>query len=306
MDGAGSDLRVVTWNVWWRFGPWRQRQRAIETVLLRTGPDVLALQEAWAGPADARGQEPGGGAADLGRRLADLLGLHLAWSPNRHPRRWQRRIGADGEGVDVGLAVLSRWPLLHVEEQDLPDGDTRPEGRTVLGVVADHPSGPLPVLTTHLTSHPARSALRVEQARSVAAVAARISAAAARLAGPEAPHFPPVVAGDLNAEPDSDEVRHLSGSRTAPAVDGLVLLDAWRFADPADPGWTWRRENAYLVEGNPDARIDHVLVGLPSRGGLGAVRGAGLVGHQPVDGVWPSDHAGVRVDLRETVSRRRS
>jgi endonuclease/exonuclease/phosphatase family metal-dependent hydrolase len=134
----------------------------------------------------------------------------------------------------------------------------------------------------------------------VAELAASLVAHATAHAGPDGITFPPVVTGDFNAEPDSDEVRRLSGLATAPAADGLVLMDAWRFAEHGDPGWTWRRENAYLVEGNPDARIDHVLVGLGTGHGLGAVRSVGLVGAAAVDGVWPSDHAGIRVDLAAT------
>lgn len=108
--------------------------------------------------------------------------------------------------------------------------------------------------------------------------------------------LPALVAGDFNAEPESDEMRLLSGLLTAPPVPGQVLIDAWRVRDDGDPGWTWRRENAYLAPGNPDARIDHVLVGLRAR-----VERVALVGERPVDlegePVWPSDHAGVVVDL---------
>ena len=288
-DETGRNLRVVTWNLWWRYGPWRERQAAIEKVLIEAAPDVLTLQEVWASPT-----------SDFATHLAEMLGLHVAWSPNRRPERWRRRTGTDGEDVDIGNAVLSRWPYLYAEEAELPDGMTRPSGRTALGVVIDHPSGPLPVVTTHLTSDPAKSAVRVQQVVVVAELAASLVARATAHAGPAGMTFPPVVTGDLNAEADSDEVRRLSGLATAPAVDGLVLMDAWRFAEHGDPGWTWRRENAYLVEGNPDARIDHVLVGLGTGHGLGAVRSVGLLGAAAVDGVWPSDHAGVRVDLAAT------
>jgi endonuclease/exonuclease/phosphatase family metal-dependent hydrolase len=275
-----STTRVVTWNLWWRFGPWERRGPAIESALRACAPDLVLLQEVWAGPDGHQGE-----------RLAAALGLeHVAWSPNREPARWRRRAGPDGEGVDVGLAVLSRWPLREVAEHALPLGGVADEGRTALAVVVEHPQGPWPVVTTHLTSHPAHSGPRVEQVRGVAEVLAGLRASAGRgaLAG--------LVAGDFNAEPDSDEMRLMSGLLTAPPVPGQVLVDAWRMSTSGDPGWTWRRENAYLGPGNPDARIDHVLVGLRAR-----VLGTGLVGAGPVDvggeDVWPSDHAGVVVDL---------
>src|SRR5262249_57588345 len=75
---------------------------------------------------------------------------------------------------------------------------------------------------------------------------------------------PPVVTGDLNAEPGSDELRLLGGVLTAPAVDGLVLVDAWRYAAPGDPGFTWDHRNGYQSHSViPDSRIDYILVGLP-------------------------------------------
>jgi endonuclease/exonuclease/phosphatase family metal-dependent hydrolase len=106
-----------------------------------------------------------------------------------------------------------------------------------------------------------------------------------------------VVTGDLNAEPGSDELRLLGGLLTAPAAPGLVLIDAWRYANPGDPGFTWDRRNGYQANSIvPDSRIDYVLVG-PHRQGRGRVLSAGLGGTAPVDGVWPSDHFAVVAEL---------
>jgi endonuclease/exonuclease/phosphatase family metal-dependent hydrolase len=107
-----------------------------------------------------------------------------------------------------------------------------------------------------------------------------------------------VITGDLNAEPSSDELRLLGGVLTTPAVPGLVLQDAWRYADPGDPGFTWDHRNGYQAGSViPDSRIDYILVGL-SRQGRGRVRSAALAGTTPVDGVWPSDHFAVLADLQ--------
>jgi exonuclease III len=94
-------------------------------------------------------------------------------------------------------------------------------------------------------------------------------------------------------------VRLLGGLLTAPAVPGLALIDAWRYADPSDPGFTWDHRNGYQAETVlPDSRIDYILTG-PHRQGRGRVRSAGLAGTAPVDGVWPSDHFAVVADLHE-------
>lgn len=106
-----------------------------------------------------------------------------------------------------------------------------------------------------------------------------------------------MVTGDLNAEPDADEIRLLDGHKTAQVVPGLVLVDAWSYADPMTPGWTWDRRNPY-VAATATARIDYVLVGLPAVTVAGQVRSVRLIGDRPMDGVWPSDHAGVLAELQ--------
>jgi endonuclease/exonuclease/phosphatase family metal-dependent hydrolase len=270
-----AGVRVLSWNLWWRFGDWERRQEAIAAVLTAERPDVCGLQEVWTG---AEGSQ-----ADL---LAEQLGMHVALSPSPAPRRWQQRIGDDTTGI--ANAVLSRWPITRHTSTPLPAATGRPAEHTVLHAHLDAPSGPLPFTTTQLESAPDRSATRCAQVREVARVVA-----ASRVVG-----HPSVVTGDLNAEPDSDEVRLLCGSKTTPAAPGLVLVDAWRYADPADPGWTWDRRNPHVASTfEPSARIDHVLVGVPTAGGAGHVRSARLVGDRPVAGCWPSDHAGVLVEL---------
>lgn len=110
--------------------------------------------------------------------------------------------------------------------------------------------------------------------------------------------LPPIVTGDLNAVAESDEVRLLEGFLTEPAVPDLLLVDAWRYAAPGDRGITWSRGNPHAaVTGEPDARIDYVLVGTPRGAGAALVTGARVVGDRPVGGVWPADHAAVVADL---------
>jgi endonuclease/exonuclease/phosphatase family metal-dependent hydrolase len=152
----------------------------------------------------------------------------------------------------------------------------------------DTPGGVLPMFTTHLTFGLGRSEVRVAQARALAEFVAKHAGGC---------DFPPVVTGDLNAEPGSDEVRLLGGLLTGPAVPGLVLIDAWRYATPGDPGFTWDRRNGYLAASMiPDSRIDYVLAGPPQRG-RGQLRSARLAGDAPVGGVWPSDHFAVVAEL---------
>lgn len=270
-------MRVLTWNVWWRFGPWEERQKAILTVLRDLRPDVVGLQEVWAC-----------GGENLAEWLASSLGMHWTWAASRAPEGWQRRIG--DSTVDIGNAVLSRWPITEHARAELPFREGDDDGRLALYARIDAPEHQVPFFTTHLTSAVDASAVRCRQ---VAALAEFVTA---RSRGYD---FPPVVTGDFNAFPDSDEVRLFGGYKTAPAVPGQVFLDAWEYADPAQPSVTWDAANPYVAAGfEPSARVDYIHTGLPGPRGLGSVSAVRRAGDEPVDGVWPSDHAAVLADLR--------
>ncbi|MGA5896576.1 endonuclease/exonuclease/phosphatase family protein [Streptomyces venetus] len=271
-------MRIVTWNLWWRFGPWQTRQKAILTALRELRPDVVGLQEVWAADGE-----------NLAEWLAGELGLHCAWAPSPAPERWRRRIG--DATVDIGNAVLSRWPVVDRDVLPLPAPAETDDGRLALYARLAAPGHDVPFFTAHFTSVPHGSAVRCGQAAALAGFVARHRG--------DTP-FPPVVTGDLNARPDSDEVRLLGGRRTAPAVPGQVLLDAWEYADPAAPAATWDAANPYVAATHePSGRIDYVHVGPPGPGGLGHVRDVRRACDGPVDGVWPSDHAAVVADLDE-------
>ena len=266
-------MRVLSWNLWWRYGPWERRREAIAATLDEVRPDLCGLQEVWGGPGE-----------NLAGELAGQLGMHWCWAPAAKGR------GVGGDGLALGNAILSRWPIAAQAEVALPAGDLADESRVAVHARIEAPGGLLPMFTTHLTYGPGRSQVRAAQVRTLAAFVAEHAAGCA---------YPPVVTGDLNAEPGSDELRLLGGLLTAPAAPGLVLIDAWRYADPGDPGFTWDLRNGYQADSViPDSRIDYILAGLPRRG-RGKVRSAALAGAEPVDGVWPSDHFAVVADLQD-------
>jgi endonuclease/exonuclease/phosphatase family metal-dependent hydrolase len=273
-------VRVVSWNLWWRYSRWQERREAIVAELRRARPDVCGLQEVWADAGE-----------NLAASIADELGMYHVYAPSPAPGKWQRRIG--DASVGVGNAVLSRWPIREPEPRRLPAGDEPDEGRTVLHARIEGPSGDVPFFVTHLNSAYGQSGLRQAQV-------AEIAAFVREKGGAESPGdgFPPILVGDFNAPPDADEVRCLVGKTILP-VRGLVLADAWSYARPLEPGWTWDRRNPHVAATfEPDARIDYVFVGPPAGDGRGQVLGAGLVGMEPVGGVWASDHFGVLAVLR--------
>jgi endonuclease/exonuclease/phosphatase family metal-dependent hydrolase len=266
-------MRIVSWNLWWRYGPWKRRQEAIAATLAEVRPDLCGLQEVWEAPEE-----------NLAAELAGRLGMHWCWAAASSGR------DEHGEELSIGNAILSRWPITSHTQAGLPAGHLEDERRVAVHARIETPGGALPAFTTHLTYGPGLSGVRTAQASALAQFVARHSADCA---------YPPVVTGDLNAEPGSDELRLLGGLLTSPAVPGLALIDAWRYAEPADPGFTWDRRNGYQADSViPDSRIDYILVGLP-RHRHGKVRSVQLAGTAPVDGIWPSDHFAVVADLEQ-------
>jgi endonuclease/exonuclease/phosphatase family metal-dependent hydrolase len=264
----------MTWNLWWRFGDWKRREQRIARVVEETSPDLVGLQEVW-----ATGDE------NQAEQLSAELELNWAWAPSPAPEHFQRRI--DDPTMQVGNAVLSRWPIVSSVGRNLPSSGAD-EGRTALITVVDAPGGPVAFVTTQLAATVGGSALRCEQVRAlIGHIVDEVPETAAL-----------VLTGDFNAEPDSDEIRLLGGHKTAPVAPGLILVDAWRYAEPDSRPWTWDRRNpAVLATGEPNARIDYIFVGYRSSTPALYVHRARLAGDAQSDGVWPSDHAAVVADL---------
>ena len=43
-------MRIASWNLWWRYGRWGERREAIVAELRRVRPYVCSLQEIWSDP----------------------------------------------------------------------------------------------------------------------------------------------------------------------------------------------------------------------------------------------------------------
>jgi endonuclease/exonuclease/phosphatase family metal-dependent hydrolase len=102
---------------------------------------------------------------------------------------------------------------------------------------------------------------------------------------------PTVLLGDLNSRADG------TGTPTHANLLALGFQDAWPEAHPNDVGLSCCHGDDLRELGGPFySRIDYILL----RNGFRAVA-AGIVGQKPADrinGLWPSDHAGVWARLR--------
>jgi len=278
-----SGLRVVQLNVGSLIEPhWDRRRHEVVAWLDRLEPDIVCLQEVW----------------------EDSTGANTAgWLVERAATDWHWCFGgfAFPEGIwpdpsmRFGSAILSRWPIDHHELVPLPvdhrDDPPHPVYRLQMELLHAR-TARIDVFSTHLAPPPAQAYHRVHQALFVDdAVRARHDPATSPL--------PPIVCGDFNAEPESDEMRFLTS--TAVLRDRSTFFqDAWKVAGPeGDPGWTQHPDNElYAALGLPRKRIDYVLVGDPfGRNGNGLVQRARLACHEPVTGIVASDHYGLVVDI---------
>lgn len=274
---SSGTVRVLTLNLWNVSEPYAERMAVVQAGIAALQPDLIALQEVIV-RRDGFDQ-----AADA---LAGL-GYHTRFAP---AFRWtdDGRVAADGEGDAFGNCVASRWPIVAAERRPLP-GEESGERRCALAAHVAAPFGVVPFLCTHLNWKFHHGVFRERQVVALAALAEQWARGAA---------FPPILAGDLNAEPDATEIRFLCGL-TSLEGRSTYFQDAWRVRGAGGPGHTWDNRNPYAATVyEPDRRIDYILVGLPDLTARGSIAHAALAFSEPVDGVWASDHFGVVADIR--------
>jgi endonuclease/exonuclease/phosphatase family metal-dependent hydrolase len=262
-----TTLRVATLNVWGTNGPWTQRLALIRRELARLRPDVVGLQEVM--------REDGYCQAE---QIAEGLDYEIVYAP----------ASTCDDGRIQGNALLSRLPVRGRREFPLPAGGHEP--RVLLYALVETAYGELPCFVTHLNWQQDHGAIRLGQVRVTVALVAE-------LAGPE---LPPVIMGDFNADPDSDEIRYLRGLAV---VDGasVYFADAWTYGGDGSAGATFDRANDYARQARePSRRIDYIftggdelLCGEPLRTELAFTEPEVLDGVR----VWPSDHFGLVSDI---------
>ena len=268
MAERSEGWRVATLNIWNRQGPWPQRLPLIVDGLRALDLDAVGLQEVLGFP----------GLPSQAHEIAAALGWNVHHVPAWHI----------GGGLTFGNAIVSPHALLDAQSLPLPS----PEGvdtRTVAFARVACAHGPMPVFATHLTFQHHLCDARCTQVRALVEHVARLAPAD----GP-----PPVLLGDFNADPDSDEMRFLRGL-TPLGGASVYFADAWLATrGPLELGYTYDRRNTYALRSRePSRRIDYVYV-RPGRQLTGEPLSAHVVLDAPVDDVWPSDHFGVVAEIQ--------
>jgi endonuclease/exonuclease/phosphatase family metal-dependent hydrolase len=264
-------IRVLTMNVQHDAGDPR-RTGLINAELRRLSPDLVALQEVG---------------DDQLAKLVEGTGLsHTTHQSDVLVSSWRH-----------GSVLATRWPHRVVDVQEHSEGSDL--HWWTLAAAVD-----VPELGELLFLHPS-TPWRLDQAgpreQQLLAVAEVDELHRFRL--------PSIIAGDLNASPQTAGIRFLTGLQ---ALGGRSTQyhDAWAVAGDG-AGFTWTDANPVgaaeieLLIGQPGhrRRIDYVFVGSAHSHPEARARvvGAELVGDAPVDGVWLSDHFGVLADLDYTL-----
>ncbi|HEX6964419.1 MAG TPA: endonuclease/exonuclease/phosphatase family protein [Gemmatimonadaceae bacterium] len=259
---AGITLRVMTYNIRSGNGNLDGTAAAIRA----SAPDIVALQEVdvhWAERSNF---------VDEAAALSDKLGMQVRFA------RIYRFPGASDSSVNAarardagtrdsqparefGVALLSRFPVVHFEDDTLTrlstqEADPVPTPMPgLLDATIDVHGTRVRVFNTHLDY---RKDPRVRE-QQVAEMLRDIGTDS----------VPTLVFGDMNATPDAPELQPLLHR----------LRDAWATANGSTPGFTYPAES-------PAERIDYVLVSSHFH-----VRGA------RVPNTLASDHRPVVVDL---------
>lgn len=257
-------FRVATLNIWNRMGPWEERLPAIRAGLGELAPDVIGMQEVLRFPG-----------LDQAALVAEDLGYHVVWG-----------LASENHGFPMGNAILSRYPVVREEVLRLPSGGSG-ESRSLVFAELDAPFGKLPFFSTHLNWKPHHGHIRVLQVKAIAEAIERL-----------APHedegggFPPVIVGDFNADPESDEIRFMKGL-TGLGGPCVHFADAFAASGSGD-GTTYSKRNPFAEPlREPERRIDYVFVRGPDDRRRGEPRDARVCFDRPVAGTYPSDHFGL-------------
>jgi endonuclease/exonuclease/phosphatase family metal-dependent hydrolase len=282
-------MRVVTLNLWGTEPPLERRLALAVRQLRALAPDVVCLQEVR--PLD------GVAGRTTAEVIADGLGMTARYEP---AARW--------DAGQEGLAVLAR-SILDARVVALPSSAAYPrpsEARILLSAQVASAGGPIWVHTTHLAYRLDDGVAREAQ---VLAIDEAIRAERTDTSPPQ------ILCGDLNATPDSDELRFLRGLTTL-GGRRTHFQDAWlrlhREPGPGDgaaQGITWSSENRLTRPRRSldiDRRIDYVLVTSRKRDGRGTIHAAEVVlTERDGDGdgaICASDHYGVMADVQVVAS----
>ncbi len=247
-------MKVLTLNTWQKCGPWLKRWEVLFDGIARYQPDVIAFQELF----------------------------DMTWRDTVVERAGYPYL-SEPAPFSSGLVLLSRLPILASEIEVLSARSPLEEYRRYL-LWAEIVLGErtLHLFNAHLSWHPQDEATRKAQVRELWQ---RMN---------EKTGSDKLLMGDMNAAPDSNEIRWL--------LNESGLVDTFAAKNPADSGITWDTENRFTSQQKPhtlNRRIDYIFcAGDDLAKSLSSCQ---VVFDRPdTHGIFASDHYGVLAEFFPT------
>ena len=264
MEKRDGWLRIITLNTWKGDGVYSKRLAEMANQLRQLHPDILFLQEAV---------QSVDGSVDTAGFLAEFLGLHSVYAPARLKIR---QIEDKAHVCYSGLAILSSYAIIKQRIDRLPSVAEDLDRISLTAVVALDDKQIL-LTNLHLTHLPGADALRLRQ---FAAVTKHINT----LCNPSIW----LCGGDFNCVLDKHRLQEVSQN------SWLQIDDCYLAAGGHLPGRTLAGNNRPHALG----RIDYIL-NIVGRGmeTLCCTNGRVVLERADGNGVLPSDHFGVMVDI---------
>ena len=270
---SANMLRVLTLNLWQRYGEWNDRRFVLIERIKELQPDLVAFYESIK--------------TDEYDQVLDLLGpgFNIAHSKIRDPN-------------GMGISIASRWPFGEMKEIDL-NVTPRTDGFPCTTLIAEI-IGPEAIL---FVNHFPNWQLNFEYERELQAV--KVARLVEEQVGKSIKQV--VLVGDLDADHDAASIRFWTGRQSLGNMS-VCYRYTWESIHPEYSGHTFSPINPLVkneeVKGMkpfrdwPFRRIDYIFVRFGAHGGNALdILTCDRIFDEPINGIWASDHFGLIVDL---------
>ena len=257
-------IKILTWNLWWKFENFKDREKLIFQELRSLIPDIMCLQEVWVEEDESQA-----------KKIADEFGYFYTYKES-----------FEFDGVKFGNAIISKYKIVNYSSKFFTEVPGKDEKKLFIHAEIDYKDTILNIICTHLNYKYEHQQVRQSQVTELMGYISELKNS----------EFPVILCGDFNADPISDEIRTITGHKQP--VSDVVLRDVWMITNPDDIGFTWSNDNnwaARTLEYN--RRIDYIFIGKPGSNGIGQPIKSELVGTNCYENIVPSDHFGVMTHL---------
>lgn len=257
-------IKILTWNLWWKFENFKDREKLIFQELRSIIPDIMCLQEVWVEEDESQA-----------KKIADEFGYFYTYKES-----------FEFDGVKFGNAIISKYKILNYSSKFFKEVPGKDEKKLFIHAEIDYKDTILNIICTHLNYKYEHQQVRQSQVIELMDYISELKNS----------EFPVILCGDFNADPISDEIRTITGHKQP--VSDVVLRDAWMITNPDDIGFTWSNDNHWAARTlEYSRRIDYIFIGKPGLNGIGQPIKSELVGTNCYENIFPSDHFGVMTHL---------